>query len=342
VNKTIALSSNSTTEGRTMKVIGFFLAFLISGISCQGQTLTTLTTHVTATTAPRFPDVIAGLSSTGQFTVFIDLLTKSGVLPQINSSLHFTVFAPTDNAFTKLSPDAFEAIKNDPAKITELVNSHVVLNTNLRIHGTMEDVLLKTINNHQVRINTYNVLHTVTANGVNITVKNIPIVHGLAHGIDSVLVAAPGNIMQIALNRTDLSTFTGLVISSNLLNFFTADKDITLFAPNNNAFSKLSGNVMSYLQSHPADLAETLRFHVVRTITLFSLGMIHGVTIPSADNHHDNLMLLQAADGSLNVNTAKILVKDLIATDGVIHVIDTVLIPTHVLVRIQDQGIIVG
>ncbi|KAH9509921.1 hypothetical protein Btru_044617 [Bulinus truncatus] len=315
-----------------MKVVIFLLAALIGSISGQ----------VTTTAATRFPDIIAGLASNGHFTVFSDLLTKSGLLPQINSSTHFTIFAPTDDAFAKLSPDAFEAIKNDPAKIADLVSSHVVLTSLLRLHGTQEDIVLNSINRHQIRINTYNILHTVSANGANVTVKNIPIVHGIAHGIDTVLVAPTQSTIQIALNRTDFSTFSGLIVSANLLNFFTADKDVTLFIPNNDAFAKVPANVLTYLKSHPADLAETLKYHVVRSMTVFSIGMIHSITMTSADSHHDNLMILQAADNSLNINHAKILEKDIIATDGVIHVLDSVLIPPSVQVHIADQGIVVG
>ncbi|CAL1526039.1 unnamed protein product [Lymnaea stagnalis] len=309
-----------------------FLAVLALVTAASAQT----------TVAPRFPDIIAGLTANGHFTVFTDLLTKSGLLPTINATAHFTVFAPTDSAFAKLSPDVFEAIKNDPARLTDLVKTHLVLTTNYRLHGVQQDDVLKSANNHQIRINTYPIVHTQTADGVNITIKNIPIVHGLAHGLDGVLTPPSFSSIQISLNRTDFSTFTSLLVSANLLNFFTADKDVTIFVPNNAAFAKLPTAATAYLNSHHADLADTLKYHVVRAETLFSIGMQHTQSLNSADSHQDPLMIFQDGAGGLTVNKANIIQRDIIATDGVIHVIDGVLIPPRVLTHIADNGIIFG
>ncbi|CAL1526037.1 unnamed protein product [Lymnaea stagnalis] len=294
------------------------------------------------TLPPRYNDVLAALASTRQFTVFSDLLTKSGLLPIVNSSLHFTVFAPTDNAFARLPAADFEAIKNDPAKLADVIGTHLVLTSNVHVGNVQQDVRLSSYNHHQIRLNTYNIVHTVTADGVNITIRNIPVLHGTVHGLDGILVPPTTSTAQISFNRADLSNFTSLLVSANLLNFYTADQDVTLFLPNNDAFKSLSPGVLAYLQSHPADLAETIKYHIVRTATIFSLGLKHSITLTSADNNRDQLMVLEDDAGGVSINTAKIVQKDIIATDGVIHIINKVLLPPRVLVHIADSGIVVG
>ncbi|CAL1526036.1 unnamed protein product [Lymnaea stagnalis] len=292
--------------------------------------------------AQTFPNIVAALNSTGHFTVFSDLLAKSGILKDVNNSLHFTVFAPTDEALAKLPAGTLTAIEGDPAKLADFVGTHVVLTASFHLMGTQQDKQIRSTNNHWIRINTYNILHTVTADGVNITVKNIAVTHGTLHGLDGVLVPPTSSVSQIAFKRADLSNFTSLVVKANLINYLTASSDGTYFIPSNDAISKLSPAALTYLEAHPADLAETIKYHIVRSMTVFSLGLKHSLSMTSADNNHDLLMFLEDGSGGFIINDAKIVEKDIIATDGVIHVIDKVLIPSRVQAHIDDFGAVVG
>ncbi|RUS69093.1 hypothetical protein EGW08_023142, partial [Elysia chlorotica] len=90
-------------------------------------------------------------------------------------------------------------------------------------------------------------------------------------------------------------------------------------------------------------LPDVLLYHVVERITLYSIGMRHTLTFHTADQGRDNLMVLEDfATGDIMVNTAKIVKKDISATNGVIHVIDEVLVPARVLLKIEEQGITIG
>ncbi|XP_059156133.1 periostin-like [Physella acuta] len=318
------------------------LCFLVVPACIVGQTTT-------------YTDIVAGLTAKGHYTTFLDLLNTTGFISRINSSSHFTVFAPTDDAFAKLPSDALDQIKNDPARLNEVVGYHVTFNT-FYVHGTQQDVVLKSSNNLPIRINTYSILHTVTADGVRIIEPNITFTRGYVHGLEAVLTPPRKTVMQYILNRTDISTFTSWVVDSNLINFITDDDDVTVFIPNNAAFQKLSAETHTYLNSHPSVIQEILRYHIVSTMTVFSAGMKDSLTLTSADAHHDELMVLGEIhvrdvstqptycylQGGLQVNHAKIVEKDISTLDGVIHIIDSVLIPYRTLVSIADQGIVVG
>ncbi|KAI8761835.1 transforming growth factor-beta-induced protein ig-h3, partial [Biomphalaria glabrata] len=289
-------------------------------------------------TVSPFPDVVSALTASGHFETFLDLLKPSGLLERINSSSHFTLFAPTDDAFAKLPADTFNALKSDPNQLALVLGYHVVLSSSFKA-GTQQDTVLKSSNGLPIRINTYSLIHSNAASGVNITLKNIPVVHGYIQGVNTVLNPPIGNIVQIAMNRTDLKTFTSWVISSNLVQFFLNDDDVTLFVPSDDAIKKLSPATLDYLNSHPSALTDVLKYHVMSDYTLFTIGMTHSMTLKSADQHHDLLMILEDGNGGLFVNHAKIVERDIACIEGVLHIIDNVLIPPHVLVAIQDASV---
>ncbi|CAL1526034.1 unnamed protein product [Lymnaea stagnalis] len=294
------------------------------------------------TVAPIYPYIIDALTSNGHFTVFLDLLESTDLLTRINASSHFTVFAPTDAAFARLPAGQLDALKADADKLEDLLSYHVVLNSAFNLHGIQQDTTLKTANNDYVRINTYSVVHTVTVDGVNITIKNIPVNHGYVNGIEKVLSQPMGTILDIASNRSDLTTFISLLGKANLNNFFTSDRSTTIFAPNNDAFAKLSQGTLDYLNTHTADLAEVLKFHMIKHYAFYSIGMKHTFSIDSSDQHKDILMILEDGSGGLAINHAKIVERDISSVNGVVHIVDSVLIPVRVQVAIADNGVVVG
>ncbi|KAK3784092.1 hypothetical protein RRG08_060519 [Elysia crispata] len=122
-----------------------------------------------------------------------------------------------------------------------------------------------------------------------------------------------------------------------------ADKSITVFAPYDAAFAKLSPGVVEYLLSHPQELKIVLRYHLVKQKTRYSISFRHTISFHSADRPHDRLMVFQDfATGDMKINTARIVQKDISAKNGVIHIKDEVLIPARVLLKIEGQGITIG
>ncbi|KAI8761844.1 transforming growth factor-beta-induced protein ig-h3 [Biomphalaria glabrata] len=290
------------------------------------------------TQAPQLVDV---LKAEGHFTIFTDLLQTTGYLSQLNSSSQFTVFAPSDEVFNRLPAGALDSLKADANKLKEVIGYHVVLNSAYSFSpSSTQDRILTTAINQPVRINSYSLSHISTVEGVNITRRNVRALHGILHEIDGIMSPPLGNIVQIGSNRSDISTFESLITKAGLTSFFTTDHSTTIFVPNDSAFQKLSKETLDYLANHTSALADVLRYHVISQYSLYSIAMAHSASVPTADNR--NLMIFKDASGNLYVNQAKILEKDISSVNGVVHIIDTVLIPPQVAVAIQDQGIVVG
>ncbi|XP_059156149.1 periostin-like [Physella acuta] len=281
------------------------------------------------------------LDGQNRFHNFLELLDSSNLFPKINTSLHFTVFAFPDSVFDGFPPNYIQALKADQVKLDALIGLHVILNTDYMFHGVVNQILTSS-NFEHVRINEYNLLHINTAQGVNVTTMNQEVVHGHVHIIDGIMKAPVPILPQYLTTRPDLTKFDNLIIQENLQDFFKSDTTSTIFLPNNDAWAKLSPHVMEYLNTHSADLTEVLKYHMSKASTLYSIGMRNKLTIPSANVHHDQLMILQDGNGDFSIEHAQLIQIDISSETGVFHVIDHVLLPPRVLIAMETSGIVLG
>jgi len=101
-------------------------------------------------------------------------------------------------------------------------------------------------------------------------------------------------------------------------------------------------DTLTFLQNNDAALKEVLLYHVVARLTLYSVGMRHAMSFPTADRHHDRIMLLESGTGDVYLNDVHVSEVDISATNGVIHVLDGVLIPTSVVLMMESAGLTLG
>merc|ERR1711970_976768 len=137
-------------------------------------------------------------------------------------------------------------------------------------------------------------------------------------------------------------TLASLIATTGLDAVIRSDQNITVFAPTNDAFSKISPDALTYLNNNPDLLEQVLLYHIVKQTTLYSIGMRHAMIFQTADQHRDSIMLIEDGNDNIYMNHARVDDRDISATNGVIHTIEEVLIPTHILLEIEDQGLIVG
>jgi len=145
---------------------------------------------------------------------------------------------------------------------------------------------------------------------------------------DEEMAAAEGDVVVVAAGRDDLSTFVAAVEAAGLADTLAGAGPFTIFAPNNAAFEAYLGEMGMSVEDALADttfLSTLLQGHVVETADDSSMvaGMVDNPFVSLAGTE-----LPVTVDGdTITIGGAEIVEADVFATNGVIHVIDTVLSP---------------
>lgn len=244
--------------------------------------------------------------------------TLSGVGP-------FTVFAPTDAAFAALPAGLLEELLADPdGALTDILLYHVVTGTTLstdlsdgeEITTLLGQEIIVTINGNGVFINDAEVI-----------VADLLADNGVVHVIDAVLVPAPvvpATVVDIIVNSPVHSTLEAAVIAAGLVGTLSSDGSFTVFAPTDAAFEALPAGLLDELLSDPEGaLTDILLYHVVSGAAL-STDLSDGQSITTLFGED---VVVTINGNGVFINDAQVIVADLLAENGVVHVIDAVLVP---------------
>lgn len=134
------------------------------------------------------------------------------------------------------------------------------------------------------------------------------------------------NIVTVAAGAGQFNTLVAAVKAADLVDTLQSPGPFTVFAPTDEAFAKLPvGTVDSLLlPENKEKLTEILKYHVVAGEVLAA----DVVKLTSADTVEGQAVMITASDAGVRVNDANVIKTDVMASNGVIHVIDTVLIPS--------------
>jgi len=134
--------------------------------------------------------------------------------------------------------------------------------------------------------------------------------------------SGPVNLADAIASNPALSTLNTLVIQAGLTNTLKSGGPFTVFAPTNEAFKAVPSAAMADLAKHPEKLKEVLTYHVVPGKTMAAdVKNSNAKTVNGA-----NVALSKAGD-FVTIESAAVVTPDLVATNGVIHTVDTVLMP---------------
>jgi len=286
-------------------------------------------------------DIVDIASGNEDFSVLVAALQEAELVSALQGEGPFTVFAPTDAAFTKLL-EALDITAADllaHPQLSEVLLYHVVsgkvMSTDLSdgmAAGTLQGENLMVDLSDGVKINE----SAVTAADLEAT-------NGVIHVIDTVLVpeafelAVPEekDIVDIALGNEDFSILVAALQEADLVETLQGEGPFTVFAPTNAAFEKLLGALdisAAELLEQP-DLAKVLLYHVVSG-QVMSTDLSDGLI---ADTINGNSITFDLSDG-VKVNDSSVLSADLEGSNGVIHVIDTVLVPSDFALQNVDMA----
>jgi uncharacterized surface protein with fasciclin (FAS1) repeats len=135
-------------------------------------------------------------------------------------------------------------------------------------------------------------------------------------------MSGPKSIADTLASTPELSTLNGLVASAGLTDTLKGAGPFTVFAPTNEAFKAVPAKTMEDLAKHPEKLKDVLTFHVLPVKAMAAdVKNSKAKTVNGAD------VELSKAGTIVTVENAVVTTPDIAATNGVIHIIDTVLIP---------------
>jgi len=280
-------------------------------------------------------NIVQVASADPNLRVLVDAVVRGGLVSALEGPGPFTVFAPVNEAFDALGRNILDYVLNthNVKTLDEVLTYHVVA-------GKVPAAALK---DGQV-IPTLDKPETVTAhiNGAEVTINNARVLkadveasNGIVHIVDHVLVpsnfALPkDDILTTALATSELSTLVTAVKAANITEALAMPNGpYTVFAPTNAAFAKIPANELNYLLSHPDALRNVLFYHLTG-FRVYSEEIKNFGRVPTLNRQE--LIFFVNSSGVLINGESKVIAANVDCTNGVVHLIDTVLIPHAVKV----------
>lgn len=302
--------------------------FAIFSVSCDDDN-----TEVTDNT------ITGKAVATANLSILVQALTKAELATTLQGAGPFTVFAPTNEAFTAFLATTPYATINDVPKeaLTQILLNHVVSgsvkSTDLSTGyiKTLAKGTASTTNNLSMYVD---LSAGVKLNGVaTVTAADIMASNGVIHIVDKV-IDLPTIVTHAAANA-NFSTLVSVLNRSGQPNFITAlsaTGPFTVFAPTNNAFTALNtelapGGIASV---SAANLTKVLQYHVVSPANVLAASLTEGqvVTPILTPAQTFNIQLTGGAKiKDANNRISNIIITDVQCSNGVIHAIDKVLLP---------------
>lgn len=247
----------------------------------------------------------------------------AGLAGTLSGTGPFTVFAPTDAAFAALPAGTVDALLADIPALTNILTYHAVAGSAFSA-GLNNGQLVTTVQGQKVTVTINN--GNVFINNTQVTVADIVATNGVVHVIDAVLLPPTGTVVDVIVNSPNHTILEAAVIAAGLDGTLSETGPFTIFAPTDAAFEALpSGTVEALLADIPA-LTNILTYHAVAG-SAFSAGLNNGQMIMTVQGQDVTVTI---DNGNVFINDAQVTVADIVATNGVVHVIDAVLIPAAV------------
>lgn len=259
-------------------------------------------------------------TSDDRFSTLVTALDAAGLVETLAGEGPFTVFAPTDDAFAALPEGTVEALLEDADALTQVLTYHVVA-------GSVSAADVTSLSNATTLQGQPVVVSTsdgVMINQAEVIQPDVMASNGVIHVVNSVLLPPSGDIVEVASNAGSFNTLVTAVEAAGLVETLQGEGPFTVFAPTDEAFGKLPEGTVPALLEDPETLAQILTYHVVPG-RVFSGDVVN---IDAAGTVQGQSIGVSVMDGSVMLNdTSTVTATDVLATNGVIHVIDTVIMP---------------
>ena len=289
---------------------------------------------------PEPGNIIDVATEAGGFSEFLAAAESAGLLDALtDETASLTIFAPTDDAFTALgkiaSPSLGAKVALSELSSAELANIllYHVLSDEVSVEdaGELAPIAVPTLNGADVAI-TMRDDDYLYVNMAKVVSYDIEASNGVIHVIEEVLLPpdtsmSDMSIADIVEASDDFDTLETAVVTANKLTDLADDEAmLTVFAPTDAAFAELGDAALNYALGNLDLLTNTLDYHVVDGAELYASDAIvaaaDGIAVAMSNGDPSTFTLDYTG---VMINDANIVTTDIVASNGVIHVIDMVM-----------------
>lgn len=285
-------------------------------------------------TSPVLANITAQVVAASNLTLLESAVIKANLATTLEGTGPFTVFAPTDEAFAKsgITPATISSLSATqlqsillyhvlPSKITA---ANVPVGPNAKVITAGGDSVFVTKNAMGVFVN-----------GIDVTKADVEASNGVIHLISNVLMPPSGNIVQVAQSNQSLSFLVAAVLrastgTTNVAQILSSGGPFTVFAPTDNAFKDAGfATIAAINAASPDALASILTYHVLPG-RIFSSDLVNGATPTTANGGKVTIVIsgnTATVKGKTNAAASIITGVNTMARNGVVHIIDRVLLP---------------
>ena len=309
-------------------VVALALAACAPAPTAEPTPVPTMPSAPTATPVP--PKTITDIAvGNPDFSTLVAALQATGLAETLMGEGPFTVFAPTNEAFAKLPAGTLDELlkPENKQKLTDILLYHVVSGSVLAA-----DVVnlseAETVQGQKVEIK--NDMGKVMINDATVTATDILADNGVIHVIDTVLLPA-GDIVETAVADGRFTTLAAALGAAELVDTLKGEGPFTVFAPTDDAFAMLPAGTLDELlkPENKQKLTDILLYHVVSGKVMAA----DVVKLSEAETVLGQKVMIKVDMGKVYINEAQVIITDVKASNGVIHVIDTVLLPKSDIVE---------
>ena len=272
----------------------------------------------------------------GDFGTLVAALQAAGLDATLaDETQTYTVFAPTDAAFAMIDPDTLDLLLADTDVLSSVLLQHVVSGEVSSVTAyTLNGLSATTSSGADIPVAINSELDTLTFGGATVTTTDIYTTNGVIHVIDMVVVAdvelpsPPASIVDVAVANGSFNTLVAALQATGLDTVLDdPDATFTVFAPTDAAFGLLGQGTVNALLSDTDTLTDILLYHVIQGSVVLQDGAL---TVAQSEANKVEMAngaeaALSLANNTLFVNKSAVSLADVMADNGVIHVVDQVI-----------------
>merc|ERR1711935_19450 len=318
-----------TDEGGVqISYMGNIINVVVADVMASNGVIHVINEVILPEAEPELGDVVDVAIAAGSFTTLVKLLSDLGLVDALREAEAQTIFAPSDEAFAKLPEGALENLTPDQALaivLRHVVGGATVLAADVTT-GPVETLggefidLIKT-DDGGVQISYMN-------NIVNVVTADVMASNGVIHVLDEVILPGEpelGDVVDVAIAVGNFQTLVGLLSDLGLVWEVKRDTAQTIFAPSDEAFAKLPEGTLESLT--PSEKFQIVRRHIVSGATVLAADITTGPVVTLGGESID---LIKTDAGGVQIsyggNLINVVAADVMASNGVIHVLDKVIV----------------